>query len=170
VIPVIATAVWTSAPPSAPLPNLHLMGINMRTSLAPGDMHTEACERMHSQASLALIGAVSGPHMLPIEFVQQASFSGALHSATMHSGKDDQTIADEIHISQSYMSRLMSGMFQKWVEVFIRFSNATNSRVPLQWLADRLGCDIVVRQRVVSEADALRAEVLRLRRIVGASA
>lgn len=136
----------------------------MRQSLAQSHMHTEACERMHPQDSLALIGSVSGPHFLPIEVVQRATFNGMLHSASMHAGKDDQTIAAEIFISQSYMSRLMSGMFSKWADVLVRFCTATNSLGPVQWIADRLGADVVVRQKFISEADRLRAENERMRR------
>lgn len=136
----------------------------MHSSLAARHMHTEAFDGMRTQDSLALISSVSGPHVLPIEVVQRANFNGMLHSASMHSGKDDQTIAAEIFISQSYMSRLMSGMFSKWADVLIRFCTATNSLGPVQWIADRLGADVVVRQKFVSEADRLRAENEALRR------
>lgn len=136
----------------------------MSATVARSDMHTEAFVGMQTQECLALISSVPTLHLLPIEVVRRATFNGMLHSASMHSGKDDQTIAADIYISQSYMSRLMSGMFAKWADVLVRFCAATNSIGPVQWIADRLGADVVVRQKFVSEADRLRAENESLRR------
>lgn len=103
-------------------------------------------------------------HQLQLAVVQQATFSGCLVSAAQSSGKEDQEIADLIHISHGYMSRFMRGVAQQWAKRLVAFMRVTQSLAPLQWIADQMGCDITQRSTVSAELAAARARVAELER------
>jgi hypothetical protein len=141
------------------------MGIAMSTTFAAADRHTEAFTRIDSsrQAGLALLGVVSGQQQMPIDLVRQATFGGCLSAAAQHCGKDDQQIAVEIAISQGYMSRAMRTVWAHWAKRLVAFMQVTNSVVPLQWIADQVGCDIKVREHEAARVRELEEELRRLR-------
>jgi hypothetical protein len=135
----------------------------MNRTVAAIDRNTEAFGGIQSfQPGLALMGLVSGQKMLPLEIVQQATFSGCLCAAAMYSGKDDQTLATEIHISQGYISRAMRGVWENWAKRLVAFMRATNSIAPLQWIAEQVGCDVHPRAAVEREKAELRARLRAL--------
>lgn len=124
----------------------------MSATVAVFDRNIQAYARNNSseddrvQSELSLLGLVkSRPQMLDVELVRKADFNGALNAACIYSGDDDQTIAKKINTSQGYFSRALSGVWKAWAVRFVAFRFATNSLVPLQWLADRCECDVVPR-------------------------
>lgn len=78
-----------------------------------------------------------------MEVIAVATFNGCLSHAAQYSGKDDQDIADEIHICHGYMSRFMRGVAQQWAHRLVAFMRATNSLAPLQWMAHQFGRELV---------------------------
>jgi len=103
-------------------------------------------------------------HVLDECVIEQASFSGCLVAAAHNSGKDDQEIADEIHICHGYMSRFMRGVAQQWARRLVAFMHATRSLAPLQWMANQMGCELVVRNRLEAEKQLLLARLRELER------
>jgi hypothetical protein len=137
----------------------------MERSFRPAEWNTEASAGMCSQVPLpGMLCAVGEMHSLAFIVVASASFSGCLVAAAQHSGKEDQDLAEEIHISQGYMSRFMRGVAQQWAKRLVAFMRATNSLAPLQWLAYQMGCELVARSAAEREAMALRARLLELER------
>lgn len=118
----------------------------------------------HSQSSLALIGEVPSPAPLEMFVVKQASFCGVLNHAAKHSGMEDWDIADQIHISHGYMSKFMRSVGEQWAKRLVRFMRVTKSIAPLQWLADQMGCDVVIRHAVSAELAEARAKLAELER------
>lgn len=141
--------------------------MSMGRSFRPTEANTEAFGGIRSQVPLpvAMLAVVmQNTHTLPPDVVSKASFSGCLIAAAHSSGKEDQEIALEIHISQGYMSRFMRGVAQQWAKRLIAFMRATNSRAPLQWIADQMGCDVVMRDTRAAEVAALRSRLQELER------
>lgn len=91
------------------------------------------------------LGPETPPLLLEPFLLARVTFSGALIESAKASGKDDLSIATEIHISPGYMSKVMRGVWQQWAKRLIAFMRATNSRAPAQWIAHQVGCDLVVR-------------------------
>lgn len=143
------------------------MGVHVFTSQSfpPTDRQPEASGGNRSQSEMAILAKVATMHLLDACVVAQASFSGCLVAAAHHSGKEDQEIADEIHICHGYMSRFMRGVAQQWAKRLIAFMRATQSLAPLQWMAEQMGCDLVVRHRVAAEAAQLRARLAEIERV-----
>lgn len=106
------------------------------------------------------LGAESPPTLLDVFVLARISFNGALNEAARNSGKEDQAIADEIHISHGYMSRFMRGVGQQWARRLVAFMHSTNSRAPLQWIAHQVGCDVVLRSSQAARIASLEAALL----------
>lgn len=123
-----------------------------------------ASDGKHTQVPMPLLSEVAQPVHLEMFVVRQATFSGVLNHAAKHSGMEDQEIADRIHISHGYMSRFMRGVGQQWAKRLIAFMRTTQSLAPLQWIADQMGCDVVVRNAISAELAAARARVAELER------
>lgn len=98
-----------------------------------------------TQLALGLGGEVPQERMSAMPFIEAASFSGVLVSSVMLSGFDDQDLAEKLHISKGYMSRFIREAGEAWAKRLVRFMRHTGSLAPLQWLADQMGCDVVVR-------------------------
>lgn len=124
----------------------------------------EASAGKHSQVSLSIMSLVPGAQLLDVHVLQRVTFNGCLNEAVRHSGKEDQEIAAEIHISAGYMSRFLRGVGQQWARRMVAFMYATNSIAPLQWMAEQMGCEITVRNDARREADLLRARLQELER------
>jgi len=136
----------------------------MDRSLQPVEWKPEASAGKHWQveASPPALGPEPPPTMLDPFLLARVSFSGALNEAAKSSGKEDQAIAAEIHISAGYMSRAMRGIWQHWAKRLIAFMRATNSRAPLQWIAHQVGCEVVVRSTRDARIRELEAELQQL--------
>lgn len=117
-----------------------------------------------SQVEMPFLAGVAELQQVPHAVVAASSFNGCLIEAARYSGKEDQEIADEIHISHGYMSRFMRGVAQQWAKRLVAFMRATQSLAPLQWIANQMGCDITLRSVVSAELAAARARVAELER------
>lgn len=94
------------------------------------------------RSQVELLDPPSAPTLLDDFVLVRATFNGSLNESVRRSGKEDQAIADEIHISPGYMSRFMRGVGQQWAKRLVAFMHATNSRAPLQWIAHQVGCEV----------------------------
>lgn len=135
----------------------------MGHSLSEAEWKPEATVGTHSQSALALIGAVPGPRVFDADLVPRATFSGLLSWSAERAGMTDQQIADEMHISHGYMSKFMRGVAEAWARRIVRYMRITGSLAPLQWIADQMGCDVVVRDVSTARIRALEAELNRLK-------
>jgi hypothetical protein len=133
--------------------------MSMDRSFHPPEWKPEASAGKHSQVGMPLLAAVPAPQLIDAGLLPHLSFSGALNEAAKHSLKDDQKIAEEIHISPGYMSRFMRGVGQQWAKRLVAFMQRTNSRAPLQWIAHQVGCDIVPLDARAAEVATLRARL-----------
>lgn len=111
------------------------------------------------------LGMPPPPMQLEAAVLARVTFSGALNEAAKWSGKDDLTIAAEIHISAGYMSRAMRSVWQQWAKRLVAFMRATNSCAPLQWIAHQVGCDVVVRSSRDARIRELEAQLREARQL-----
>ncbi len=132
----------------------------MGQSISPVEWKVKASAEKHWQGEL--LGPESAATLLDEFVLIRATFNGALNESVRRSGKEDQQIAEEIHISPGYMSRFMRGVGQQWARRLVAFMHATNSRAPLQWLAHQVGCEVVVKDSRAQEVAALRAKLAEL--------
>lgn len=135
----------------------------MDHSVCPVEWKVKASAGKHSQVEM--LGPESPPTLLDAFVLVRATFNGALNESVRRSGKEDQQIADEIHISAGYMSRFMRGVGQQWAKRLVAFMHATNSRAPLQWIAHQVGCEVVLKDSRAVEVAALRAKLRELEAI-----
>lgn len=143
-----------------------VMGVLVFTteSVRSTDRQVEASGRNRSQVGMPFLAEIATPHLLDHRVLAKSTFNGALVAAAQHSGKEDQEIADEIHICHGYMSRFMRGVAQQWARRLIAFMHSTQSLAPLQWMAYAMGCEIVVRNRLEAERNELRARLAEIER------
>ena len=134
----------------------------MTSTLSATEWKLQASGGNHSQVAMPFLSAVALPEPMPAHVVSRATFSGCLNDAVRHSGKEDQEIADDIHISSGYMSRFMRGVAEQWAKRLVRFMRSTNSIAPLQWLAEQMGCDVVQRDSRAAEVAALKQRLTEL--------
>jgi len=115
---------------------------------------------------LALIGEVpsAAPVLADQSFIAVSTHVGALRYAVQRCGEDDYEIADQVGISHSYMCKVLKGTAGLYGNRLVTFMRATKSLAPLQWLAEQMGCDVVVRDSRAAEVAALQQ---RLRELQG---
>lgn len=126
------------------------------------DRQLKATAGKGSQSAMPFLSAVGEVQRLPADVLATVTFNGCLIEAARHCGKEDQEIADEIHICHGYMSRFMRGVAQQWAKRLVAFMRATQSLAPLQWIAREMGCEVVVRDSRAAEVAALRARLTEL--------
>lgn len=134
--------------------------MSMDLSFDAVEWKVKASAGKHSQVEA--LGPESPPTLLDDFVLVRATFNGSLNESVRRSGKEDQAIADEIHISPGYMSRFMRGVGQQWAKRLVAFMHATNSRAPLQWIAHQVGCEVVLKDSRAVEVAALRAKLREL--------
>lgn len=128
-------------------------------SFEPVDRQLQASAGNRWQAEMPFLGLVLGAQVLPAGVISSATFNGCLSEAARHSGLEDQQIADAIHICHGYMSRFMRGVAQQWAKRIVAFMRVTQSLAPLQWIADQMGCDVVLRDSRAAEVAQLKARL-----------
>lgn len=140
----------------------------MDTSIAEGDRKPIAITGNHwAQRPLQILAAAPPPaamQTLAANVLASADFSAVLQFAAQHSGMDDLQIADRIAISPGYMSRFLRSVAQQWAKRLIAFMRATHSLAPLQWMAEQMGCELVVRDTRAAEVAALKARLAEIER------
>ena len=118
----------------------------------------------HRQAEMPFMALVTAPSMAPAHIVTRLTDVGALRLAVQESGFDDYEIADSIAISHGYMSKVLKGTAGLYGKRLVTFMRRTNNLAPLQWLANQMGCDVVVRDAQAARIAELQAELNQLRR------
>lgn len=134
----------------------------MDRSFEATDRQLKASAGKRSQVEMPFLGLVAGAQVLPVTVISNATFNGCLSEAARHSGLEDQQIADAIHICHGYMSRFMRGVAQQWARRIVAFMRVTQSLAPLQWIAEQMGCDVVLRDSRAAEVAALRARLQQI--------
>lgn len=116
----------------------------------------------HRQAEMPWLAVVKPPSMASADLVGRLSDVGALRLAVQESGHDDYEIADAIAISHGYMSKVLKGTAGLYGKRLVAFMRRTNNLAPLQWLAEQMGCDVVMRDSRAAEVAALKARLQEL--------
>lgn len=116
----------------------------------------------HQQAEMPFFAVVRAPAQASPDLIARMSDVGALRLSVQESGRDDYEIADALHISPGYMSKVLKGTAGLYGKRLVAFMRHTNNLAPLQWLADQMGCDLVLRDSRAAEVAALRAKLAEL--------
>lgn len=117
-----------------------------------------------AQREMPFFAQVKAPQIAPADFVSRSTWDGAIRYSTQRSGMDDYEIADSLHISHGYMSKVLKGTAGLYGSRLVRFMRITGSLAPLQWLADQMGCDIVQRDPAKARIAELERELQELRK------
>ncbi len=131
----------------------------MDRSLEPAEWKPQATTGQHWKGGHSATARGPAGEVLDLELVERAGFSRTLTEAAMHADLDHYQIADRIHISHGYMCKFMRGVGEQWARRLVAFMRVTNSIAPLVWLADQMGCDVVVRHKVSAELAAAYAVI-----------
>lgn len=118
----------------------------------------------HRQAEMPFLAVVKAPSMVSPDIVSKLSDVGALRLAVQESGHDDYEVADSIAISHGYMSKVLKGTAGLYGKRLVSFMRRTNNLAPLQWLAEQMGCDVVLRDSRAAEVAALKSRLQELER------
>jgi len=102
--------------------------------------------------------------LLPASVLTGATFSNVLQHAALFSGCDQVQLAKAVFISKSYMTKFLGGVGERWAKLLVRFIRETQCLGALQWIANEVGCEVVVRDAARSELEQLRALVARMER------
>ena len=121
-----------------------------------------------AQREMPFFAAVPVPHLAHSDFIGRSTWEGAIRYATQRSGMDDYEIADSLHISHGYMSKVMRGTAGLYGTRLVKFMKLTGSLAPLQWLADQMGCDLVQRDPAKARIQALERELEEARKQLAA--
>jgi hypothetical protein len=148
---------------------LTAMGVvmSMSSSVRATEWKPQDSAGKHSQGEMPFLGQVGEFHQLPQALIHKATFSGCLGKAALHSGMEDHEIADAIPISHGYMSKFMRNVGQQWAKRLVKFMHITQSLAPLQWIADQMGCDVVMRSSKEALLAEARAKVAEYERLLG---
>jgi hypothetical protein len=95
-------------------------------------------------------------------FISGCGWDAALRYAAHSSGFDDYEIADDIPVSHSYMSKILKGTAGLHGNKLVTFMRRTRSLAPLQWLAEQMGAEIVLKDSQAQRIAALEAELKQL--------
>ena len=116
------------------------------------------------QREMPFLAEVRTPQLAPADFIAKANETGAIRFASQTCGMDDYEVADSLHISHGYMSKVLKGTAGLYGSRLVRFMRITGSLAPLQWLADQMGCDLVVRDPAKARIAELERELNELRK------
>ena len=112
-----------------------------------------------TQREMPWFSQVPAPRLASEQFVANASHTGALRLAVQESGCDDYEVADAISISHGYISKVLHGTAGLYGPRLVAFMRRTGSLAPLQWLANQMGCEVVLKDSRAAEVAALRARL-----------
>lgn len=138
----------------------------MSTNVHPTDRKPEAtvgdCWLQRPLNLLSEAPPARAAVLMPQQVIDGFGFSAVLAYAALHSGMDDQQIAEELSICKGYMSRFLRGVAESWAKRLVRFCRVTHNLGPLQWMAAQLGCDLVQRDTRAAEVAELKARLRAL--------
>jgi len=103
--------------------------------------------------------------MLDKRLVARASFTGCLNECLRHDGREDQQIAEAIHVSKGYLSKLLRSVWAAQAKRLVEFMRETRNLAPLQWMAHQVGCELVRRDAMAERIAELQAELDQMRRV-----
>lgn len=118
------------------------------------------------QREMPFLAAVKPPQAAPEEFITRSTWEGAIRYGAQRSGMDDFEIAEDLHISPGYMSKVMKGTAGLYGNRLVRYMRITGSLAPLQWLAEQMGCELVQRDPAKARIQQLERELEEARKKV----
>jgi hypothetical protein len=136
--------------------------MSMAVTVAPTEWKGEETAGKHSQGAFPFLAAVQPAKAAPALFIAACDDVGAMRYATQCSGMDDFEVADELAISHGYMSKVLHGTAGLYGKRLVRFMRITGSIAPLQWLAEQMGCEVVVKDARAAEVAALQSRLAEL--------
>lgn len=116
-----------------------------------------------TQREMPFLASVQAPHQAPTEFIGRATWVGVLRYCIQRSGFDDFEVADKLHISHGYMSKVLKGTGSMSGDRLARFMVITQCVAPAQWIAHHVGADIVMRDPAKARIAELERELSALR-------
>lgn len=111
------------------------------------------------QREMQFLAPVQAPHQAPTEFISRATWVGVLRYCIQRSGRDDYEVADAIHISHGYMSKVLKGTANLSGDRLLRFQEVTQCVAPTQWMAFHSGADLVMRDPAAARIAELEREL-----------
>jgi hypothetical protein len=145
-----------------------VMGVLVFTteSVRPTEWQVQASAGNHGQYQLPVHNEIKERPMslLPLGALRGATFSSVLLNAVQRSDHDQNSLAQQMHISEGYMSRFLKTRAAAWAKRLIRFMHLTGDLGALQWIAHEMGCELVVRTAAEAEARALRSRLAEIER------
>ncbi len=138
-------------------------GIDRQPKATAGNRWQPGAAVAPQQVGMPFLAAVPELHRVDAATLGRMSFNGALQMAAQTSGLEDCQIAEELHICNGYMSRFMRGVAQQWAKRLVQFCRTTQCLVPLQWMANELGADLVPRDTRAAQVAALESQLRELR-------
>ena len=111
---------------------------------------------------MPFLSVVKAPRLASADIVGRLSDVGALRLSVQESGHDDYEIAEALAISPGYMSKVLKGTAGLYGKRLVKFMRQTNNLAPLQWLAEQMGCDVVMRDSRAAEVAALKSRLQEL--------
>lgn len=136
----------------------------MDRSLEPPEWQVQASAGKQRQLPVHQQIAERALRLMPVVALAGATFSGVLMNAQMRSDFDQVALAGHMHISEGYMSRFLKSRAEAWAKRLVRFMRLTGDLGPLQWIAEQVGCDVVLRDSRAAEVAALRNRLNELER------
>lgn len=118
-----------------------------------------------TQREMPFFAPVQAPHQAPTEFISRATWVGVLRYCIQRSGLDDFEVADRLHISHGYMSKVLKGTASLAGDRLARFMAITQCVAPAQWIAHQAGADIVMRDPAAARIAELEREIEQLRHV-----
>ena len=100
--------------------------------------------------------------LLPPEVMSGATFTNVLEHMALHSGMDRYKLAQEVFISKGYLTKVLGGVGECWARLLVRLMRECRCLGPLQWIAEQVGCELVIRDSRAAEVAALKARLLAL--------
>lgn len=140
----------------------------MGSTVHPSEWKAKESSGTSTQVPMSFLAEVPAVQMLAHSVYSVASFTGCLIEACRHSGKEDQQLADQIHVSPGYFSKFVRRVGEAWARRLVRFMRATNSVAPLQWFAYQMGCELTLLDAQAARIARLEAELMDARRGVQA--
>ena len=117
-----------------------------------------------TQREMPFLALAQAPHLAPNAFIERSTWVGALRYAIQRSGFDDFEVADRLHISHGYMSKVLKGTASLAGDRLTRFMAITQCVAPAQWIAHHAGADIVMRDPAKARIAQLERELEELRK------
>ena len=117
------------------------------------------------QREMPFMALIRDPHKADLSFIGLASWVGVLRYCIQRTGMGDYEVADKLHISHGYMSKVLKGTAGLHGERLVRFMAITQCIAPSQWIAHHTGCDLTMRDPAQARIQQLERELEDARRL-----